>query len=112
MKAIDTRVSDIDPNLTTQSIISGILEGGNPRGRSITDMATYVALIHKIRDTKKGQKILLSDSEYDKVKQAYEANQFPLMNQIFLDIWKDITEYTSVPDPKSPAKKETNANKD
>lgn len=101
MKKIIIRVSEEDPNLTSKVIFSTLLKSNGAEGKTISEMASILDLADKVEASDPEEGIILKDSEYDTLKATYERNKFPMNNRFFVDVWKDIKDYTSVaPPPK------------
>lgn len=87
-----------DPNspLSTKIILAQLLkiDKGN-----IREMMEKVDLIDKLEAGPDDGNMTFSDSEYDRLKILFEANEFPSNTRFFLDVWKDIKDYTSANPP-------------
>jgi len=104
MKKIIIRQSPSDPALNTKIMLTAILKGNGTQGKTIGEMAATLDLIDTI-EASPNDFLTLKDAEYDLMKTTYENHRFPMNDRYFVDVMKDIKEYTSVSDPK----KEKNA---
>lgn len=101
MKQIRFR-KDTETPFSTKTIFMQLLSS-NEGGGTIKDMIKKVELKERIEAEGPEDGVMaFKDNEYDLLKNLYENNKFPVNLRFFIDVHKDIEDYTSVDDPKKP----------